>query len=53
MNFIKMHTDELRAKGVDRPYSRLFSNPPGDYGSMVREDEDRTDIRVDIAEREM
>ena len=36
MNFIKLHTDELRLKGVDRPYSRLFSNPPGDFGSMVR-----------------
>jgi cobalamin biosynthesis Mg chelatase CobN len=37
LNFIKKHTDELRDKGVDRPYSRLFSNPPGDFGSMVNE----------------
>jgi magnesium chelatase subunit H len=36
MNFIKKHTEELRAKGVERPFSRLFSNPPGDFGSMVR-----------------
>lgn len=37
MNYIKKHTDELREKGVDRPFSRLFSNPPGDFGSMVNE----------------
>ena len=37
MNFIKKHTDELKAKGVERPFSRLFSNPPGDFGSMVNE----------------
>jgi magnesium chelatase subunit H len=36
-NYIKKHTDELRAKGVARPSSRLFSNPPGDFGSMVNE----------------
>jgi magnesium chelatase subunit H len=38
MNFIKKHSDELRASGVDgRVAARLFSNPPGDYGSMVNE----------------
>jgi len=37
MNYIKKHTSELRAKGVDRPSSRLFYNPPGDFGSMVVE----------------
>jgi len=37
MNFIKKHAEELRADGVERPASRLFSNPPGDYGSMVNE----------------
>lgn len=38
MNFIKKHADELIASGVEeRPAARLFSNPPGDYGSMVNE----------------
>ena len=36
MNFIKKHTLALQNKGVERPFSRLFSNPPGDFGSMVR-----------------
>jgi magnesium chelatase subunit H len=35
MNFIKKHTAALAAKGVERPFSRLFSNPPGDFGSLV------------------
>ena len=26
-----------QAKGIDRPTSRLFSNPPGEFGSMVNE----------------
>ena len=37
MNYIKKHSEDLRADGVDRPAARLFSNPPGDYGSMVNE----------------
>ena len=37
MNFIKKHAERLRADGVERPAARLFSNPPGDYGSMVNE----------------
>ena len=37
MNFIRKHTLELAKDGVDRPAARLFSNPPGDYGSMVNE----------------
>jgi magnesium chelatase subunit H len=37
MNFIKKHATELIADGVERPAARLFSNPPGDYGSMVNE----------------
>jgi magnesium chelatase subunit H len=38
MNFIKKHADELIASGVEeRSAARLFSNPPGDYGSMVNE----------------
>jgi magnesium chelatase subunit H len=37
MNFIKKHANELRVDGVERPAARLFSNPPGDFGSMVNE----------------
>lgn len=37
LNYIKKHTDALSAQGEERSYSRLFSNPPGDYGSMVNE----------------
>jgi magnesium chelatase subunit H len=37
-NFVKKHTKELIASGVkDGAAARLFSNPPGDYGSMVNE----------------
>jgi len=36
MNFVKKHADELKEDGViERTAARLFSNPPGDYGSMV------------------
>jgi len=37
LQFIKKHASELSAGGVERPAARLFSNPPGDYGSMVNE----------------
>lgn len=37
MNFIRKHTLELAAQGVERPSARLFSNPAGDFGSMVNE----------------
>jgi len=37
MNFIRKHTEEMRGKGIERGTSRLFSNPSGDYGSMVNE----------------
>lgn len=38
MNFIKKHAQELVQDGVkERAAARLFSNPPGDYGSMVNE----------------
>ena len=39
LNFIKKHADEMRGDDAyDGGYSsRLFSNPPGDYGSMVNE----------------
>lgn len=36
-NFIRKHALELRAEGAERPSARLFSNPPGDFGSMVNE----------------
>ena len=36
-NFVKKHSDSLKTQGEERPYSRLFSNPPGDFGSMVNE----------------
>jgi len=37
MNYVKKHSMELQAGGTERPAARLFSNPPGDYGSMVNE----------------
>ena len=37
MNYIKKHCLELEASGTERAAARLFSNPPGDYGSMVNE----------------
>jgi len=37
MNYVKKHALDLKADGTDRPAARLFSNPPGDYGSMVNE----------------
>ena len=37
LNYIKKHEAAATAAGIDRPTSRLFSNPPGDYGSMVGE----------------
>ena len=37
MNYIKKHAMDLEASGTERPAARLFSNPPGDYGSMVNE----------------
>uniref|UniRef100_A0A0G4IDP0 magnesium chelatase n=1 Tax=Chromera velia CCMP2878 TaxID=1169474 RepID=A0A0G4IDP0_9ALVE len=37
MNFIKKHAKELEDQGEDRAHSRLFSNPAGDFGSMVNE----------------
>ena len=38
LNFVKKHVTELVESGVtERAAARLFSNPPGDYGSMVNE----------------
>ena len=31
-------SSSLRQDGVERPAARLFSNPPGEYGSMVNEE---------------
>ena len=36
-NFIRKHALEMRADGLENASARLFSNPPGDYGSMVNE----------------
>jgi len=36
-NFIKKHAREAAEEQIARPASRLFSNPAGDYGSMVGE----------------
>jgi magnesium chelatase subunit H len=36
-NFIRKHAIALQAQGVDRPTARLFSNPAGDFGSLVND----------------
>ena len=36
-NFVRKHALEMRADGLENASARLFSNPPGDYGSMVNE----------------
>lgn len=36
-NFIRKHYLALQAQGVENPAARLFSNPAGDFGSMVNE----------------
>ena len=37
MNFILKHAEEMKGQGLSNPAARLFSNPAGDYGSMVNE----------------
>jgi len=37
MNYVRKHALELESQGAERPAARLFSNPAGDYGSMVNE----------------
>ena len=37
LNYIRKHTNALLACGEERPFSRLFSNACGDFGSMVGE----------------
>ncbi|MBK1986319.1 magnesium chelatase subunit H [Sphaerospermopsis aphanizomenoides BCCUSP55] len=36
-NFIKKHALELKAQGVENASARLFSNPSGDFGSLVND----------------
>ncbi len=36
-NFIRKHYLELQKKGVENPTARLFSNPSGDFGSLVND----------------
>jgi cobalamin biosynthesis Mg chelatase CobN len=36
-NFVRKHARAMRKDKVEAPTARLFSNPAGDYGSMVNE----------------
>lgn len=36
-NFIRKHYVALQAQGVENPSARLFSNPAGDFGSLVND----------------
>ena len=36
-NFVRKHAEEMRGNAIGNPAARLFSNPAGDYGSMVNE----------------
>ncbi|MFM6036909.1 MAG: magnesium chelatase subunit H [Sphaerospermopsis kisseleviana] len=36
-NFIRKHALELKAQGVENASARLFSNPSGDFGSLVND----------------
>ncbi|MBW4519112.1 MAG: magnesium chelatase subunit H [Scytolyngbya sp. HA4215-MV1] len=36
-NFIRKHVLALQAKGIENASARLFSNPAGDYGSLVND----------------
>ena len=37
MNFIRRHATAMSSEGLSNSTARLFSNPAGDYGSMVNE----------------
>eukprot|EP00976_Prorocentrum_cordatum_P094367 1189756-Prorocentrum_minimum.AAC.2 len=37
MNFVRKHARAMSSEGLENPTARLFSNPAGDYGSMVNE----------------
>jgi len=36
-NFVRKHALELKGKGVENSCARLFSNPAGDFGSLVND----------------
>ncbi len=36
-NFIRKHVLQLQSQGVENPSARLFSNPAGDFGSLVND----------------
>ena len=36
-NYIRKHALELKAQGIDNASARLFSNPAGDFGSLVND----------------
>jgi magnesium chelatase subunit H len=36
-NFIRKHALALQAQGIDNPAARLFSNPAGEFGSLVND----------------
>ncbi|KAK9800208.1 hypothetical protein WJX73_009512, partial [Symbiochloris irregularis] len=37
LNFVRKHASSMESEGLANPGARLFSNPAGDYGSMVNE----------------
>jgi magnesium chelatase subunit H len=37
LNFIRKHTQELTTQGIENASARLFSNPAGDFGSLVND----------------
>jgi magnesium chelatase subunit H len=36
-NFIRKHVQALEGQGVENPTARMFSNPAGDFGSLVND----------------
>jgi magnesium chelatase subunit H len=36
-NLIRRHARELESRGIENPTARLFSNPAGDFGSLVND----------------
>ncbi len=36
-NYIRKHALELKSQGIENPSARLFSNPAGDFGSLVND----------------
>jgi magnesium chelatase subunit H len=36
-NFIRKHACLMRSQGIENPSARLFSNPSGDFGSLVND----------------